>query len=67
MGRNCTLEGCENYRGFDIGYCHKFKVILPSQDKKDFFAQLCTRVGDPEALERAWQGEERLKTWEPES
>jgi hypothetical protein len=65
--RMCTLEGCENYRGFDVGYCHKFKVILRGQEKKDFFAQNCDENWDLEAIEVMWQGEERLKTWEPES
>lgn len=37
----CSTVDCGYYTGPDVGYCHRFRVILTDQDKKDFYSQHC--------------------------
>jgi hypothetical protein len=65
MERMCDLENCDDYRGFDIGYCHRLKVILNSQMKKEFFSGHCEEDMDIEMIQNTWKETESI--WDPES
>lgn len=65
MERTCNLERCDDYRGFDIGYCHKLKVILNTELKKEFFAGNCHEDLDVKSIQDTWK--ETQNPWDPES
>lgn len=65
MERICNLNKCEDYRGFDIGYCNKLKTIMNSQEKKEFFALHCGESLNVESINNTWM--EQSNPWDPES
>jgi hypothetical protein len=41
LARICSPDDCGYYTGPDVGYCHRFRVILTDQEKKDFYSMHC--------------------------
>ena len=46
----CSGDKCEHYAGANVGYCRTFKVIMRTEEEKEYFASHCAH--DPGEKER---------------